>query len=307
MTKELVKYTLSNDRLFKIALDEDIYMLDFLKKFNIINGDYKEFIIENTEEVGSLNFKTSNFDVKVKLVNEEDVISYINVEMQNAKTEYDILDRLVLYLSKLIVRSQPKGNTYYKNNCIVVGILNYTLFDDKKFIRKLTINDKENTEIENYQIVLLELTKAEFCVKKELRDWLEIFNAKDLENFKKEPGIMKNLAEKIEKLNKDRIFQSFMDRAELEEQDRLSQANLREERIHKEALEKGLAEGITRGLAEGITRGLAEGRAEGRAEGILEGKNQTLIDVAKKMKELGSPIELIMDVTHLDKETITNL
>ena len=57
------------------------------------------------------------------------------------------------------------------------------------------------TEIENYQIVLLELTKAEFCVKKELRDWLEIFNAKDLENFKKEPGIMKNLAEKIEKLN----------------------------------------------------------------------------------------------------------
>ena len=63
-------------------------------------------------------------------------------EVENAKTEYDILDRLVLYLSKLIVRSQPKGNTYYKNNCIVVGILNYTLFDDKKFIRKLTINDK---------------------------------------------------------------------------------------------------------------------------------------------------------------------
>ena len=66
MTKELVKYTLSNDRLFKIALDEEVYLLDFLKKFDIINGDYKEFIIENTEEVGSLNFKTSNFDVKVK-------------------------------------------------------------------------------------------------------------------------------------------------------------------------------------------------------------------------------------------------
>ena len=45
MTKELVKYTLSNDRLFKIALDEEVYLLDFLKKFNIINGDYKEFII----------------------------------------------------------------------------------------------------------------------------------------------------------------------------------------------------------------------------------------------------------------------
>ena len=291
MTKELVKYTLSNDRLFKIALDEEVDLLDFLKKFGIINGDYKEFVIENTEEVGSLNFKTSNFDVKVKLVNEEDVISYINVEMQNAKTEYDILDRLVLYLSKLIVRSQPKGNTYYKNNCIVVGILNYTLFNDKKFIRKLTINDKENTEIENYQIVLLELTKAEFCVKKELRDWLEIFNAKDLENFKKEPGIMKNLAEKIEKLNKDRIFQSFMDRAELEEQDRLSQANLREERIQKEALEKGLAEGITRGLAEG------------RAEGMTEAS----IQIAINLKQMGIPLEKIMEATKLDKETIEKL
>ena len=299
MTKELVKYTLSNDRLFKIALDEEVYLLDFLKKFGIINGDYKEFIIENTEEVGSLNFKTSNFDVKVKLVNEEDVISYINVEMQNAKTEYDILDRLVLYLSKLIVRSQPKGNTYYKNNCIVVGILNYTLFDDKKFIRKLTINDKENTEIENYQIVLLELTKAEFCVKKELRDWLEIFNAKDLENFKKEPGIMKNLAEKIEKLNKDRIFQSFMERAELEEQDRLSQANLREERIQKEALEKGLAEGITRGLAEGRAKGLAEGRAEGMTEASIQ--------IAINIKQMGIPLEKIMEATKLDKETIEKL
>ena len=135
------------------------------------------------------------------------------------------------------------------------------------------------------------MTKAEFCVKKELRDWLEIFNANDLENFKKEPGIMKNLAEKIEKLNKDRIFQSFMDRAELEEQDRLSQANLREERIHKEALEKGLAEGITRGLAEG------------RAEGMTEAS----IQIAINLKQMGIPLEKIMEATKLDKETIEKL
>ena len=118
MAKEKLKYTLSNDRLFKIVLNEEVYILDFCKKFEIVDDDFKEFIIENTEEVGSLNFKASNFDVKVKLVNEDDVISYINVEMQNAKTEYDMLDRLVLYLSKLIVRSQPKGSTYCKNNCI---------------------------------------------------------------------------------------------------------------------------------------------------------------------------------------------
>lgn len=102
---------------------------------------------------------------------------------------------------------------------------------------------------------------------------------------------MKNLAEKIEKLNKDRIFQSFMERAELEEQDRLSQANLREERIQKEALEKGLAEGITRGLAEG------------RAEGMTEAS----IQIAINLKQMGIPLEKIMEATKLDKETIEKL
>ena len=106
---------------------------------------------------------------------------------------------------------------------------------------------------------------------------------------------MKNLAEKIEKLNKDRIFQSFMDRAELEEQDRLSQAKLREERIQKEALEKG--------LAEGITRGLAEGRVEGRAEGMTEAS----IQIAINLKQMGIPLEKIMEATKLDKETIEKL
>lgn len=110
---------------------------------------------------------------------------------------------------------------------------------------------------------------------------------------------MKNLAEKIEKLNKDRIFQSFMERAELEEQDRLSQANLREERIQKEALEKGLAEGITRGLAEGRAKGLAEGRAEGMTEASIQ--------IAINLKQMGIPLEKIMEATKLDKETIEKL
>ena len=60
MTKELVKYTLSNDRLFKIALDEEVYLLDFLKKFGIINGDYKEFIIENINLVVSVDDNKSD-------------------------------------------------------------------------------------------------------------------------------------------------------------------------------------------------------------------------------------------------------
>ena len=50
----------------------------------------------------------------------------------------------------------------------------------KIFYLKNKFGYKDKAEIENYQIVLLELTKAKFCDKKELRDWMEIFNAKIL-------------------------------------------------------------------------------------------------------------------------------
>ena len=66
---------------------------------------------------------------------------------------------------------------------------------------------------------------------------------------------------------------------------------------------KGREEGRAEGLAEGREEGRAEGLAEGREEGREEGIRAT----ARKMKELGSPLEFISQVTGLPLAIIESL
>lgn len=61
--------------------------------------------------------------------------------------------------------------------------------------------------------------------------------------------------------------------------------------------------GLAKGLAKGRAKGLAEGRAKGRAEGAHQEKMQS----ARKMKDLGMPIEVISQVTGLTPQEIEAL
>ena len=54
---------------------------------------------------------------------------------------------------------------------------------------------------------------------------------------------------------------------------------------------------------EGLEEGEAKGRAEGRAEGEAKKQNE----IAKKMKEKGISIELIIETTGLTKEAVEAL
>ena len=75
----------------------------------------------------------------------------------------------------------------------------------------------------------------------------------------------------------------------------------------QEARTKGLAEGRAEGLAEGRAEGLAEGRAAGHAEGLAEGDLNSRKTVAKKLKEMGMPLDKIAEATGLDADTIEAL
>ena len=253
--KELMNYTLSNDKVFKRAFDEEKYITTILSDLEIIKGEVNDFKIENCVDEGEdINLKSTIYDIKVSMLN-EDVKTFINLEMQNQKPKYNINSRIMYYFSKMIARSQPKSGTYLNNRCIMVLFLNYSLIDDNKYIRALTMNDKIEFGIDEHKIYLIELTKVDFCDKSRVKKWLEIFNAKDLEKFKKEGGIMKEFAEKLEQINKDRIFQAYLDSIEIKEKDLLSE---------KEAI---MAEARAKGMEEGRAKGMEEGRAEGRAEG----------------------------------------
>jgi len=50
-----------------------------------------------------------------------------------------------------------------------------------------------------------------------------------------------------------------------------------------------------------------EGRAEGEARGLAEGRAEGLSDVAKNLKNLGVPIDIIIQATGLTKEQIDAL
>ena len=59
--------------------------------------------------------------------------------------------------------------------------------------------------------------------------------------------------------------------------------------------------------AEGRAEGLVEGLVEGRAEGRAEGRSETLVEVAKNLLSIGTPIESIMKATGLSEEEIKSM
>ena len=60
-------------------------------------------------------------------------------------------------------------------------------------------------------------------------------------------------------------------------------------------------------MAEGEARGEARGRAEGRAEGEARGRAREKAKIAKNMKNLAVPIDIIIQASGLSKEQIEAL
>ena len=69
------------------------------------------------------------------------------------------------------------------------------------------------------------------------------------------------------------------------------------------AIESGLKKGFDKGLKEGMQKG----RAEGLAEGLAEGMKQERYEIARKLLEVGIPLESIMQATGLSKDDIKQL
>ena len=75
----------------------------------------------------------------------------------------------------------------------------------------------------------------------------------------------------------------------------------------KNSLDTAKAEGLAEGFGKGRVEGHAEGRAEGLVEGRAEGRAETLVEVAKNLLSIGTPIESIMKVTGMTEDEIKNL
>ncbi|MDE6143192.1 MAG: hypothetical protein K2F94_03855, partial [Muribaculaceae bacterium] len=63
----------------------------------------------------------------------------------------------------------------------------------------------------------------------------------------------------------------------------------------------------SQGEAKGREVGRKEGRKEGREEGRKEGREETLIEMARNLKSMGMPVDLIIKATGLSAESINTL
>lgn len=284
----IVKESLSNPVVFNAFFEEAKFCASFLNSTGLFNIEEDSIIIEKTIIEEGINFKTSNMDVKIKI----DDYMYINMEMQNQNPKYDMMSRLNFYLGRTISRSQPKGKGYKNSYSIVIAIFNFTMFKgDNEYIREFLLRDKNGNEIEYTKIIVVELTKKQYCDKKELREWLELFNEKNLNYLKEASGIMNDAAKKIVELNSDDEIMLILDAYERYNRDRAAE----------------LEAAIEEGLEKGRTVGMAEGRAQGIAQGIAQGETKATLEVAKNMKSYGMSIEVIIEITKLDRKIVEEL
>ena len=132
-----------------------------------------------------------------------------------------------------------------------------------------------------------------------LLEWLYFLENPESEKvkniMKKNEGV-KEAKEKLEEISNDEEMQRIIDwRIEAAELDAASERFY----IRKKAREEGIKEGKEEGIKQGIKQGMKEGMKEGRQEEKIE--------IAKKMKENGINIDVIVEITQLDKEKILQL
>lgn len=242
-----------------------------------------------------VELKSSIVDIRYSILNMADMI----LDMQNRKTTYDILERILYYASHQISESIPRGESYVYNKCLTVAILNFTYFkDDNNCIRSFKIKSEYSDEIKKLEIVIIELTKRKYCVKKKLKDWLELLTTDTPNKYYGGNSGMDKAIDKIYFLNQDQELRNKLWNERIRERDREAEKEsikAIKERLVKEGLQQGLQQGLEQGLQQGIE------------QGIEQGKEQEKIEVAKSMLKENLEITLISKVTGLSVEQIKKL
>ncbi|MDR2207447.1 MAG: hypothetical protein LBE22_00510, partial [Azoarcus sp.] len=77
--------------------------------------------------------------------------------------------------------------------------------------------------------------------------------------------------------------------------------------IREHGIKKGLEKGLEKGREEGLQKGLEKGREEGLEKGLEKGREEGLLSVATAALKKNLPIEDIMALTGLSRETILSL
>ena len=314
------KLVMKDDIMFKAFFSRNQnYLKNFLSSILGKNIKIKRVIHDARLEQLTKEMKYGILDLDVELEDGE----IVNVEMQ--LNDYkNIEERTTFYASKKIVEQlEPKEKYEELKRVIVIAILDYNLTNLPEYITetvRVSANNREyelNNVVKYYYIELEKFRNQNPNMKEEKNQWLAFIDMERgdlLEMAKKENEEIQKALKEYEVLTGDEEVKRLAEirlMSKLEENSALATAR---EKGTKEGLKIGREEGVKQGREEGVKLGREEGvklgREEGvklgREEGVKLGQKQEKIEIAKKMKEKGSSVAEISELTGLTIEEIKN-
>ena len=292
-----------NDYKYADLLDDDVFKLVFGLESNkdvmieFLNQVIDDRIIVDLEfmdkEMKSMDKekKDSVYDMFCKT----DDGTRIVVEVQRRK-QSTYVERTIYY-STFQVRNQVDAgrNDYTFCPVYVINILDFNIDVNKdcrdvRTVYRLYEENNHTLLTDKLTFIFLELNKFKKGLDDLDGDVLEgmYFCLKNMAKLQECPEVLTHS-----------VFRRMFDISELIKMDEV----IRSKVLLKMTTERDLRNQMAYARQEAIEEGLAEGRARGRAEGRAE----TVLENARKFKELGVCVELISQATGLDLDVIEKL
>ena len=269
----------------------------------------KVTILEILESEGNQLSAEDKFNrVDIKARNSKDAI--IIIEIQNTRELY-YLERILYGVAKAITEHISLGETYYKVKKIYsISILyfdigkgsDYLYHGQNHFVGvhtgdRLQVNVKERDAIvprmpaEIFpEYILIRVNEFDKVAATPLEEWMKYLKYGTICPDTTAPG----LSEAREKLK----YFSMPPKERHAYDEHLNAIMIQNDVLDSAKLE---------GKMEGREEGREEGRAEGREEGREEGRAEAYLTVARNMKQLETPIDIIVKATGLTPEEIDAL
>lgn len=283
--------------------------------FDILEGFLSE-LLSTKIKIKSLLESESNKDSKNDKQNRVDLLAedgdkkLLLIEVQKSY-EIDYFQRMAFAASRLITEYIENGQSYgHIRKVITVNIVYFELGQGDDYIYhgtthfhglhkpndvlKPSFDQMERFGIKTVKDIfpehwIIKLKKFDNKTRDKLDEWIYF-----LKNSKIEKGFSAKGLDRA-KIKLDELRLSLKDRDAY----RIYLKNLRDE--------ASFALNALLELEREKAKGKAEGLEAGRAEGLEAGRAEALLLVAKKLKQRGFSIEIIMEDTGLSREEVENL
>lgn len=259
-------------------------------------------ILESESNQLSAEDKFNRVDIKARNSKDEIII----IEIQNTRELY-YLERILYGVAKAITEHISLGETYYKVKKIYsISVLyfdigkgnDYLYYGQNHFVGvhtgdHLQVNVKERDAIVSRmpaeifpEYVLIRVNEFDKVAVTPLEEWMKYLKDGTIRPDTTAPG----LSEAREKLK----YFSMPPKERMAYDEHLSAVMIQNDVLDSAKL-------------EGKIEGRAEGRAEGRDEERAEGRDEERFSIARNMKQLGIPVDVIVKSTGLTSGEIETL